>query len=535
MLPLLAAAALVVPQDLVLSNARVWTGTDAAWAGDVVVEVGRVAAPGRPAPAGAARRDLGGAFLMPGLQDAHGHLLGLGAALEQVDLVGTRSWDEVVERVAAAASRTPKGEWIVGRGWDQNDWREKAMPHHADLSAATPDHPVWLERVDGHAAIANQRALSSAGIHGDLEAPAGGEILLDGHGEPTGVLVDRAMALVALPDASPEVVQRRLLRAQDECFRHGLTCVHDAGVDRQLVEDLRLLHLARKWRLRTYAMLAQDQLDAIRKGPWQSRDGLLQVRAVKGYADGALGSRGAALLAPYADRPGHKGLMLTPQQGLVQLAQLCADHGMQLCVHAIGDAANRAVLDAYAATKFAGDRAAARFRIEHCQVIAPGDFARFRELGVVPSMQPTHLTSDMPWATERLGPDRIKGAYAWRSFHALGLPVAFGSDFPVESVDPRLGIHAAVTTRPAAGGEPLRPDQQLDRATALRGFTQDAAWAMFAEQDLGRIAAGFRADFTVFDRDLLACSEAELLTAKVLLTVVDGRIVYDAGADSAPR
>jgi predicted amidohydrolase YtcJ len=532
---LVAALVPAAPQDLVLRNARVWTGTAAAWTGDVVVQGGRILEQGHEPPAGAERRDLRGAFLMPGLQDAHAHLLGLGSSLEQVDLVGTQSFDEVVERLAAAAANVPKGEWIVGRGWDQNDWRDQAMPHHAELSAATPDHPVWLVRVDGHAALCNLRALSSAGIHGDLEAPAGGEILLDERGEPSGVLVDRAMALVTLPDASPEVVHRRLLRAQQECFRHGLTCVHDAGVSRQLVEELRLLHLARKWRLRTYAMLAADQVDAIRKGPWQSRDGLLQVRAVKGYADGALGSRGAALLAPYADRPGHKGLLLTPQKGIGQLAQLCADHGMQLCVHAIGDAANRAVLDAYAATRFTGDRAAARFRIEHCQVVAPDDFARFRELGVVPSMQPTHLTSDMPWARDRLGPERIRGAYAWRSFHALALPVAFGSDFPVESVDPRLGIHAAVTTRPAAGGEPLRPDQQLDRQTALLGFTRDAAYAMFAEQELGRIAAGCRADFTVFDRDLTTCSDDELRTAQVLLTVVDGRVVYEPGQETGPR
>ena len=516
------------PQDLVLDHANVWTGTGAAWNGPLVVQGGRIAAPGAAAADGARHVDLRGAFVMPGLQDAHGHLLGLGTALEEVDLGGARSYDEVIARVVAASRTRAKGEWILGRGWNQNDWREKVMPHHAELSAETPDHPVWLVRVDGHAELANLVALHGAGIGKDTATPSGGEILRGDDGEPTGVLVDAAMSLVSPPGADMATVHRRLLRAQDECLRHGLTCVHDAGVSRHLVEDLRLLHAAGKWQLRAYEMLAAGEVDAIAKGPWQSKDGLLQVRAVKGYADGALGSWGAVLLEPYSDRPGHKGLMLTPVAGLQRLAQLCADSGMQLCVHAIGDAANRAVLDAYASVQFKGERQAARFRIEHCQVVAPADFARFRELGVIPSMQPTHLTSDMPWAVTRLGNERIKGAYAWKSFHALSLPVAFGSDFPVESVDPRLGIYAAVTTRPAAGGEPLRPDQQLDRARALRGFTADAAYAMFAERDLGTIEPGKLADLTVFDRDLTACPEPELLLAKVVMTIVAGKVAFAA-------
>ncbi len=253
------------------------------------------------------------------------------------------------------------------------------------------------------------------------------------------------------------------------------------------------------------------------------------MRAVKGYADGALGSRGAVLLEPYADRAGWKGLMLTPKAGLQELAQRCADHGMQLCTHAIGDAANRAVLDAYAAVKIDGGLAPQRFRVEHAQVVAADDFARFRGLGVLPSMQPTHLTSDMPWATERLGADRVTRAYAWRSFHALDVVVPFGSDFPVESVDPRKGLFAAVTTRSERGGPAggWRPDQKLSREQALRGFTLHAAHGMHAEKDLGTIEPGKLADFTVFDRNLLTCSDAELLAAKVLLTVIGGRVVHD--------
>lgn len=528
MLSLLAFVVACCPQDLVLQNATVFTGTGATWTGALVVVGGRIQPMGTEPPAGAERRDLAGAFVMPGLQDAHGHLLGLGSALDEVDLVGTRSYDEVVERVAAAARRAAKGAWIVGRGWDQNDWAESAMPHHAELSALTMDNPVWLVRIDGHAGLANLAAMRVAGVGKGVPVPSGGDAPVDADGEPTGVFVDRAMGLVtlAMPEPDPETVRRQLAAAQQECLSLGLTCVHDAGITQRVFEELRVLHKIGQWHLRTYAMLSASETDAIRKGPWQSSDGLLSRRAVKGYADGALGSYGALLLQPYADRPAFKGLPLGA--GLSDLAQLCADHGMQLCVHAIGDAANRAVLDVYAKTRFAGDRAAARFRIEHCQVVDPADVPRFRDLGVVPSMQPTHLTSDMPWAPARLGPERIATAYAWRSFHALDLPVAFGSDFPVERVDPRLGIHAAVTTRPATGGEPLRVDQQLDRARALRGFTLDAAFAMFAEQDLGTVEAGKRADLTVFDRDLRTCPEAELLTARVLLTIVDGRIAYAA-------
>lgn len=530
-LALAALASLASAQDLELRNATVHTGTGEHFEGPLIVQGGRIAAPGTEPAAAAERIDLEGAFVVAGLHDAHAHLLGLGNSLAEVDLTGAGSFDEVVERVRAKAATTPKGQWILGRGWDQNRWRKKDMPHHADLSAVVDEHPVWLVRVDGHAGLLNQQGLFKCGITREVEAPAGGEILRDDDGEPTGVLVDRAMGLVNTPDPTPEQVAARLLAAQEQCLRHGLTCVHDAGVSRDTFEALRLLHLGGKWKLRVYVMFAAHETDLIRKGPWRSKDGLLEARAVKGYADGALGSRGAVLLEPYADRPGWKGLLLTPRAELQRLAQLCADHGMQLCVHAIGDAANRTVLDVYAATRFAGERAAARFRIEHAQIVDPADVPRFRELAVLPSMQPTHLTSDMPWATARLGSERVQHAYAWKAFHALSLPVAFGSDFPVESVDPRLGLFAAVTTRSlatGAGDAPLRPDQQLDRATALRGFTVDAAYARFAEAELGAIAPGKLADLTVFDRNLLTCSDDELRTAKVLYTIVGGRVVYRA-------
>lgn len=522
----LAFALVPAPQDLVLRNARVHTGTDAPWRGDLVVQKGRIQPEGTPAPEGVPVRDLAGAFVLPGLQDAHGHLLGLGAADEEVDLYGAVSYADVIARVKVAAKATKPGSWIVGRGWDQNRWPDLAMPHHRDLSAALPDHPVWLVRVDGHAALVNARAMAIARLHKGTEAPTGGAILRDEGGEPTGVLVDRAMALVHLPDPSPEDVKRRLMTAQQRCLEVGLTCVHDAGVDAAEVDLVFAMREQGVWNLRTWVLLSANQTEAIQKGPRRTPDGLVQVRAVKAYADGALGSRGALLLEPYSDQPGYRGLPLSA--GLAETAKLCAETGMQLCVHAIGDAANRKVLDVFAATAFAeGAREAARWRIEHCQVVAAADRQRFVDLGVVPSMQPTHLTSDMPWARARLGDARIGTAYAWRELLALGLPVAFGSDFPIESVDPRKGLFAAVTTKAAAGGEALRPEQQLSRVEALRGFTLYAAHAMFAEQELGTIASGKRADLTVFDRDLRECPEAEILEARVLLTVVDGRVVFD--------
>ncbi|HZN37221.1 MAG TPA: amidohydrolase [Planctomycetota bacterium] len=520
-----------VAPALIVRGAEVYTGTEKPWSGAFEARWGHIANPGSVLAEHHRAQvvELERGFLVPGLQDAHGHLLGLGTSLAEVDLVGTRSFDEVIERTAAAAQKLPKGQWVLGRGWDQNDWQEKAMPHHAELSVAVPDHPVWLVRIDGHAGLLNLRGLMLSGVRAGTEAPSGGEIQFDDNGEPTGVLVDAAMKAVPEPSLTPEQIRERLLAAQAECLRHGLTCVHDAGVSKTVLEEMRLLHAAGQWHLRTYVMLAQGERELIQKGPWQTKDGLIVVRAVKGYADGALGSRGASLLEPYTDRPGTRGLVGMPRGACLELAQRCADAGMQLCMHAIGDAANRTVLDAYAGVKVDGGLAARRFRVEHAQVVAEADFARFRDLGVVPSMQPTHLTSDMPWAESRLGPERVLRAYAWRSFHALGVVVPFGSDFPVESVDPRKGLYAAVTTRGEHDGpeQGYRPDQKLSRQDAIRGFTAHAASAMFAEKDLGTIEVGKLADCTVFDKNLLTCSDAELLTAKVWLTVVNGKVVYD--------
>lgn len=538
----LAAVLLALPQEpvapvassgnLLLRGGVVHTGTNLDWPGPVAARAGRIVAGDRLDPAvDAVAIDLpDGAFVVPGLIDAHGHLLGLGSALAEVSLVGAASYVEVVEKVRAAAARAPKGAWILGRGWDQNDWPEKAMPQHGPLSAAVPDHPVWLVRVDGHAGLANAAAMARAGIGKDSAVGEGGEILRDATGAPTGVLVDDAMALVVVPPLSDEQLRERLLAAHDACLRAGLVGVHDAGVDARTLTAMVGLHGEGRWRLRVHVMLDPGETELIARGPWQTGDGVIVVRAVKAYADGALGSRGAVLLEPYADRAGWKGLMLMPKPAIAALAQRCADARMQLCMHAIGDAANRAVLDAYATVRCDGGLAARRFRVEHAQIVAADDFARFAALGALPSMQPTHLSSDMPWAPERLGAERTLRAYAWSRFHRLGVVVPFGSDFPVESVDPRKGLFAAVSTRAERGGPEggFRPDQKLSREQALRGFTLHAAYAMFAERDLGTIEVGKSADFTVFDRDLRTCPEDEILQARPLLTVIRGRVAWSA-------
>ena len=455
-------AAAGASKALVIAGATVHTSSGKPWPGNIVIVDGRIQKPGSRAPDSATRIELVGAHVYPGLHDAHAHLSGLGSKMEQVDLVGTGSFDEVIARVRARAQITPKGEWVFGRGWDQNDWPDPRMPVHDKLSAATPDHPVYLTRVDGHAALVNGNAMDASGLDKNRSDPRGGEILRKDDRSPTGVLVDRAMGFVRRPGSSRAKVRRHLLKAQEACLAAGLTCVHDAGMGPGTVRIVEQLHGEGKWHLRVYAMLPQSATAAIRKGPWETDDKRIMVRAVKGYADGALGSRGAALLAPYTDRRGSRGFMTTPKKRLQQIAQLCADHGFQFCVHAIGDKANREVLDAFAAVNYPNGSKAARFRMEHAQVVHPDDFERFKTQGVIPSMQPTHLTSDMPWAPRRLGSDRVKGAYAWRSFLARGLPLAFGSDFPVRTTAEALAEFRAINEWGQGANLPRIPDTLIE-------------------------------------------------------------------------
>jgi predicted amidohydrolase YtcJ len=477
--------------------------------------------------------DLRGGLAVPGLVDAHAHLAGLGASLEQIDLRGATSVQEVVARCQAG----DQGQaWILGRGWDQNLWADSAMPTHAALTAAFPDRPVWLRRVDGHAGWANLAALQAAGIGDDTRAPAGGEILRDAKGRPTGVLVDAAMGLLSPPPPSEPDLQRQLLAAQDHVVRRGLTGVHDMGIgpDTDAVYE-RLRASAdpqARLSLRVTAYAAQDwfaTLSPDRPRPMLGGDLRYRLAGVKLYADGALGSRGAAMLADYSDRPGHRGLMQNSPAQLGALCRKAAAERWQVATHAIGDAANRAVLDEYEkALADAGDDP--RWRIEHAQIVDPADIPRFAALGVVASMQPTHATSDMPWVPARVGPARLWGAYAWRSFLDAGVALAFGSDFPVELPDVTHGLYAAITRQdpkgePAAGWQ---PEQRLSIREALAAFSSGAAHAAHDEADRGRLAAGYLADISCFDRDLTRVEPAQLRDATARATIIGGDVVFES-------
>jgi predicted amidohydrolase YtcJ len=501
---------------------------------------------------GAHALDAGDATIVPGLIDAHGHLPNLGISLLQADLTGTRSKAEVVERLQAFAKTLPPGEWLLGRGWDQNDWPEKAFPTAADLDIAFPSRPVWIERVDGHADWANSAAMrrSARPLDGDWQ-PDGGKIVRDAAGKATGVLVDGATDLIGsqLPALSDDATERMLAQAMHYAVARGLTGVDDPGVSLQQLRAYQRIADRGAMPLRVYAMADGDR-EALawlcKAGPYSHPGGRLQMRALKLYADGALGSRGAALLEDYSDDPGNRGLLVTQPAALESAARKARDCGLQVATHAIGDRGNRITLDIYekllgehasatpaAATATAAAAAAStperRWRVEHAQVLSPSDIPRFAKLGVIASMQPTHATSDMPWAETRLGPTRIAGAYAWRQLLDSGARLAFGSDFPVESVDPRLGLYAAVTRTDIDGNPPggWRPAEKLTRYEALRGFTVDAAYASFDEARLGSLSVGKRADFVVLGADPLDPT-SDLRTLPIRATYVDGRAVYTA-------
>jgi len=469
--------------------------------------------------------------ILPGLTDAHAHLYGLGVALDNVNLVGTTSYEEVIERVKQRAAATPAGEWITGRGWDQNDWPVQEFPTFAALDAAVPDHPVFITRVDGHAALANSAAMRSAGITAATRDPEGGRIVRDANGIPTGVFIDAATDLVenAMPAPSAQQRKARVLAAAQNIAANGLTEIHDAGITAETIIAVQELIDEKRFPIRVYAMLADNATlleHWFRNKPLVDYGGRLTVRAVKLYADGALGSRGAALLAPYSDDPANSGLMLATPEHLQDVASRGRAAGFQVNAHAIGDRGVRNVIDAYAN---AGVSAKDRFRIEHLQVIAPGDVPRLVRHGIIASMQPTHATSDMYWAEARLGSERAKGAYAWRTVLNAGGRLALGSDFPVEDVNPFFGLLAAVTRQdqkgwPAGG---WHPTEKLTLAEAVRGFTSDAAWAAFEERSRGTIEVGKLADFTIVDGDLFAVPANELHKTKVRYTVVGGEVVYN--------
>jgi predicted amidohydrolase YtcJ len=527
-------------------------GRIVAAAGEPPREAAIIVADGRVAFLGAeseARRrypaatvlDVSGGFVFPGLIDSHAHLGGLGEFLEMADLRQSDSPADAVAAMRRAAEGLPASAWIKGRGWDQNRWPGKAFPDAAILDEAFPGRAVIANRTDGHAIWVSSEAMRRAGVTSATQDPPGGRIERRADGSPSGVFLDNARELVwkVAPRATAEDLRRQFRAAALACARLGITEVGDAsaygdedtafGADRIDV----LADMARRGDLpirvdASIGFRGASCRERMRKGPFS--EGLLAVRAVKVYADGALGSRGAALLADYSDDPGNRGLFVTEPAEISRVAQECFRSGFQLWVHAIGDRACRAALDAIEAALAKVHPKDPRPRIEHAQVVAPADRPRFARLGVIASIQPAFAISDMPWAQARLSPARIGEGYAWRSLQNAGARLCGGSDFPNDVMDPLVGIFAAVEQTAADGRPPggWRPEEDLSREAALALYTRDAAYAVFAEGRRGRIAEGRDADFAVFDRDIGAVPAAELLRARPLLTMVAGKVVHRA-------
>jgi predicted amidohydrolase YtcJ len=542
---IVAAATHAAPPtaDLIVHDARIHT-VDAArpLARAMAIRDGRVVFVGSEREAmslrGANTRllDLDGRTVIPGMIDAHAHLLGLGQGLQTLDLRGTSSYDAVIAKVLERRDATPAGRWIIGRGWDQNDWADTRFPEHAALSAKTGEHPVLLERVDGHAVLVNAAALQAAGIGRDTRDPEGGRIERDAEGEPTGVLVDNAIDLVTkvMPAPTEDELRDAVGRAIAELQRWGLTGIHDAGVPRDVIAVYEALAREGRFGLRNYVMVAGSDGDidwALARGARNGlHDGRLWLRSIKLSADGALGSRGAWLLEPYADAPGHSGLATLPAGRVRAVATRALKAGFQVNTHAIGDRANRVVLDELAQAFDAVPVADHRFRIEHAQILHPDEIARFAELGVIPSMQGSHQTSDMYWTGARIGPTRELGAYAWRSLLDTGVIVPNGSDLPVELPNPLISFHASVSRQDAndwpAGG--WHPEQRMTREEALKSMTLWPAQAAFMEAEVGSLSPGKRADFVVLDQDLMRVPAELILRTRVLQTWLGGVRIYAA-------
>lgn len=474
-----------------------------------------------------------GKTVLPGLIDGHGHVLGLGQYLAVAELRGSETEQDAVTRVAQFAAANQDAPWIIGRGWNQVLWPTKQFPTTALLDEAVNNKPVYLTRVDAHAGWANSKALALAGITKDTIDPPGGEIIRDSKGNPTGVLIDNAMALVE--QHIPEPDENDTLRALNVAFSHllalGITSVHDAGVDTGTVKLYQKLAAEQKLPLRIYPMLsARDpQLPQwLQAGIIDDKTDFLDIRSVKIYGDGALGSRGAALIEPYTDQPSQKGLLVTQPDQLTQIMQMTIDAGFQTNVHAIGDLANRLVLDRFEQLVPEDKRQASRHRVEHAQIVSPKDIPRFAKLHVLPAMQAVHATSDKNMAGDRLGVARLRGAYAWRSFIDQGSIIVGGSDFPVELAEPFHGIHASVT-RQSQDNQPVGgwlPEQKLSLTEALRSFTVDAAYGAFQENSMGTLAPGSWADFILVDRDIYNIPAEQLWRVQVEQTFVNGKQVF---------
>ncbi|MFI5457373.1 MAG: amidohydrolase [Isosphaerales bacterium] len=531
------------PADLIIKVKRIWTGDkDNPWAEALAARGGVIAAVGSWADLkrfqGRLTRmiERPAAFAMPGLIDAHGHMESLGATQEELDLRGVASIEEIARRVKARIDLNPGDSWITGRNWDQSLWPGGAFPTAAVLDAVAPRRPVWLERVDGHAGWANAEAMRRARAGKQSKAPKDGQIIRDRDGQPTGVFIDGAMSLIgrAVPPSTKDDLKRRLLAAQKLVLQNGLTSVHDAGISKLTADAYRELDRDGQLAVRVYGMASLPsggEVAFVSRPPLQSApNARFELRAVKLFVDGAMGSRGALLFEPYHDDPGNSGLLLIDPKVLEATTTAALAHGWQVCTHAIGDKGNSLVLDAYAAARRAVPESRdPRLRIEHAQVVRRDDVRRFAELRVIASMQTSHASDDMRWADARLGPARVDGAYAWRWFADAGVTLANGSDFPVEVVNPFWGIYAGVT-RQDAQGKPAggwHPEQVLSLEETLRSFTAGAAFAAFAENRLGILKPGFRADLTILDRDLFQAKPKDLLATQVDMTIIDGAVVHE--------
>lgn len=480
---------------------------------------------------------LNGELVLPGLVDSHGHLTGYGKSLEHIDLVGTNSFQEVLNLVKEKVKTVEPGEWIRGRGWDQNDWEIKEFPSHRALSKISPDNPVMLSRIDGHAILVNQKAMEIAGIDSNTPDPDGGKIFHESNGKPTGIFLDNAEILITdhIHKYSTEKIRGIIQNAANRCAEFGLTGMHDAGIPISRIDDYKFLIDNYKMPLRINAMLSDTVVSNL-KGFLQKYkidsygNDFLRVKSVKLYADGALGSRGAALLEPYSDDPENSGLLVTGNSHMLEVCKAALESDFQVCTHAIGDKAIRTMLDIYEEALQEKPKGDHRFRIEHSQIVNIADIPRYAELGIIPAMQPQHAVSDMPWTEDRIGPERVKGAYAFRSFLDDGVIIPCGSDFPVEIPNPLIGIHNAVTRQDARGypkGGWL-PEQKMTIEEVIKGYTIWAAYAAFQENILGSIEVGKYADFTILNRDILTIEPIEILNTKPIYTIVGGEIQYQA-------
>jgi predicted amidohydrolase YtcJ len=539
-----AQRATPAPADLIVTNARIYTVDDGhPFVSALAVRDGKVAFIGSVREASLLRGpstrviDATGRTVIPGMVDAHAHLFGLGEFLRSIDLTDTRSFDEIVSRVGARVKEATAGRWVIGRGWDQNKWGNTRFPTHEALSAVSPNNPVVLERIDGHALLANASAMRAAGVTAATKDPAGGRIEREASGAPTGVFVDNAMEIIdrVIPPMSHDEMTSTALAAVKESNRWGLTGLHDPGEPRAVLDVFEELAKAGTFTLRVYAMISDDSAAIehyFQRGPQNALyDSHLWIRAIKLYADGALGSRGAALLDPYTDDPKNSGLLKSTPEHLRDVSTRALQHGFQVATHAIGDRGNRIALDAYEAALKAVPTVDHRFRIEHVQVLDHADIPRFAQLGVIPSMQAVHQTSDMYWAANRLGYARTFGAYAWRSLLNTGVIIPNGSDFPVERVNPLFSFHAAVSGQDDNNWPPggWFPEQKMTREEALKAMTIWPAYAAFQEQTMGSLTVGKLADFVILDRDIMTIPDSEILGTNVLATYIGGRVVFERG------